>query len=196
MRGQFNISIQVTAFIITFVLTLIAGPILIPILRRLKVGQTVRDDGPVFTLRKAVHLQWEGLYFDPCYNSLYILFLKQYPEVISLFIATLGFGIIGFIDDFIKVVLKGKMGLPGNRKCSDCLLSLWYLLYTVRTGILNTEIIVPLKNGLYCVSHVVFVPLLYLFFLQQLMPLILLMVLMVWLLGSNFIIMVFFTIVA
>lgn len=154
MRGQFNISIQVTAFIITFVLTLIAGPILIPILRRLKVGQTVRDDGPATHLKKSGTPTMGGLIFLIPVTIVCIYFsLKQYPEVISLIIATLGFGIIGFIDDFIKVVLKRKDGLTWEQKMFGLLvISVVFTIYTVRTGILNTEIIVPFKGMDYTVS--------------------------------------------
>ncbi|HHV96442.1 MAG TPA: phospho-N-acetylmuramoyl-pentapeptide-transferase [Clostridiaceae bacterium] len=154
MRGQFNLSIQVSAFIFTFVLALIAGPILIPVLRRLKVGQTVRDDGPATHLKKSGTPTMGGIIFlIPIAIVCAYFSIKQYSEIIPLLITTLGFGTIGFIDDFIKVVLRRKDGLLWDQKMFGLLIvSVTFTIYAVRTGILNTEIIVPFKGMDYTVS--------------------------------------------
>lgn len=154
MNGQITISIQVTAFILTFILTLIAGPIFIPILRRLKVGQTVRNDGPSTHLKKSGTPTMGGVIFLIPITIVCIYFsLRQYTEIIPLIIVTLGFGLIGFIDDFIKVALKRKDGLIWDQKMFGLLIvAVAFTIYTVKTGILNTEIIVPFKGMDYTIS--------------------------------------------
>jgi phospho-N-acetylmuramoyl-pentapeptide-transferase len=110
---------QIAVFIITFILALVMGPILIPALRRLKFGQTVRDDGPATHLKKTGTPTIGGLIFLIPVILISVIFACKYREIIPLVFALTGFGIIGFIDDFIKVVKKRKDGLYPMKKHSD-----------------------------------------------------------------------------
>ena len=116
MDNQFYTSIQVIVFVATFILALIAGPIFIPLLRRLKFGQTVRDDGPSTHLKKTGTPTIGGVIFLIPILLVALYCAKNYPLVVPLVLVTLGFGIIGFIDDFIKVVKKRKDGLDVKQK--------------------------------------------------------------------------------
>ena len=109
-------SIQIIPLIATFILTLIAGPILIPLLTRLKFGQTVRDDGPATHLKKTGTPTIGGLIFliPLCLVCLY--YARYDARILPLLFVTLGFGAIGFIDDLIKVVKKRKDGLYAKQK--------------------------------------------------------------------------------
>jgi phospho-N-acetylmuramoyl-pentapeptide-transferase len=108
--------VQVFAFVITFILALIAGPILIPILTKLKFGQTVRDDGPKTHLKKTGIPTIGGLIFLIPVLVVSFMFMQKYPEIKSLALVTVAFGLIGFLDDFIKVAKKSKDGLNAKQK--------------------------------------------------------------------------------
>ncbi|NLC67198.1 MAG: phospho-N-acetylmuramoyl-pentapeptide-transferase [Clostridiaceae bacterium] len=144
MGGEFSISVQVIAFLITFIMALIMGPIMIPILRRLKFGQTIRDDGPSTHLKKMGIPTMGGLIFlIPIIIASFVYF-PQYPEIILLAMVTLGFGAAGFIDDFIKVTKKRKDGLYWDQKMLILVaVSVIFVIYSLNAGYLDTNIIVP-----------------------------------------------------
>ena len=97
--------------VLSFLITAVIGPVVIPFLRRLKVGQTVRDEGPQAHLKKNGTPTMGGIMilFSIVVTSLF--YVRDYPNIIPILFLTLGFGLIGFLDDYIKVVLKRSMGL-------------------------------------------------------------------------------------
>ena len=106
----------VLAFAISLGTCLIIGPVLIPALRRLKFGQSVRSDGP------QSHLQKQG---TPTMGSVMFFFSFILGTVFLagasraawfMLICALGFGLIGFIDDYIKIVKKRSLGLTAKQK--------------------------------------------------------------------------------
>jgi phospho-N-acetylmuramoyl-pentapeptide-transferase len=123
-------------FIISFVISLILGPIIIPVLRKIKAGQTEREDGPESHLKKTGTPTMGGfiflisailsffvapLIYSIVYNTpLAIVTASINPEFLArslpVIFLTLGFALIGFIDDFIKVVLKRSLGLRAWQK--------------------------------------------------------------------------------
>lgn len=140
---SFN-SVQVVVFIVTFIITLITGPILIPVLRRLKFGQTVRDDGPATHLKKTGTPTMGGLIFIIPLILVGAFCSKEYPRLIPLILVTLGFGAIGFIDDFIKVVKKRKDGLYVKQKTIGLLLvATAFTIYLVYGTDLGVEVNIP-----------------------------------------------------
>ena len=92
--------------LLSFVISAAAGPLVIPILRRLKVGQTVRDDGPQTHLKKNGTPTMGGIIFLLGVIVTSIFYVKDYPKIIPILFVTVGFGIVGFLDDYIKVVLR------------------------------------------------------------------------------------------
>ena len=102
--------------IISFVICVILGPFVIPFLRRLKVGQTVRDEGPKSHLKKSGTPTMGGLIILVSVVITSLFYVKDYPKIIPILFLTLGFGLIGFLDDYIKVVLKRSMGLRAWQK--------------------------------------------------------------------------------
>lgn len=103
---------------LALIITLVLGPFLIPILRILKFGQTVRDDGPKRHLKKAGTPTMGGMIFLVGIIAS-ALFSAEQPtslEMVTLVGITLGFGLIGFIDDFIKVVMHRSLGLRAYQK--------------------------------------------------------------------------------
>ncbi len=111
-----NVLSLVVAVVAAFVITAVGGLVMIPFLRRLKCGQTVRDDGPGTHLKKEGTPTMGGLLilFGVVMVSLY--FLDSCSEVMPVLFMTLGFGLIGFIDDYIKVVCKRSLGLRAWQK--------------------------------------------------------------------------------
>lgn len=102
--------------LISFAISVILGPVLIPFLRRLKVGQTVRDEGPQSHLKKSGTPTMGGLLILTAMTVTSLVYMKDYPDILPILFLTLGFGLIGFLDDYIKVVLKRSMGLRAWQK--------------------------------------------------------------------------------
>lgn len=106
----------VMSVIISFAISVILGPFVIPFLRRLKVGQTVREEGPQSHLKKSGTPTMGGIIILVSVVVTSLLYVKDYPKIIPILFLTLGFGLIGFLDDYIKVVLKRSMGLRAWQK--------------------------------------------------------------------------------
>ncbi len=102
--------------IVSFVISALLGPVVIPFLRRLKVGQTVRDEGPQAHLKKNGTPTMGGILIMIAVVITSLLYVKDFPKIIPILFLTLGFGLIGFVDDYIKVVLKRSMGLRAWQK--------------------------------------------------------------------------------
>ena len=102
--------------IVSFVISALLGPVVIPFLRRLKVGQTVRDEGPQAHLKKNGTPTMGGILIMIAVVVTSLLYVKDFPKIIPILFLTLGFGLIGFVDDYIKVVLKRSMGLRAWQK--------------------------------------------------------------------------------
>ena len=92
--------------LISFVISVILGPIIIPFLRKLKMGQTERVEGVQSHLKKAGTPTMGGIIFLIATVVTSLFYVKDYPKVIPVLFLTLGFGIIGFLDDYLKVVLR------------------------------------------------------------------------------------------
>ena len=96
--------------LISFGLSAALGPLIIPFLRKLKVGQTVRDDGPRTHLKKTGTPTMGGILILVSVAVTTVLYAGDYPKIVPVLFLTLGFGLIGFLDDYIKVVLRRSMG--------------------------------------------------------------------------------------
>ena len=107
---------SIIPIIIAFAVSVILGPLVIPFLRRLKVGQTVRDDGPKTHLSKSGTPTMGGIIILTGIIVASVFYIKEYPKIIPVLFLTVGFGLVGFLDDYIKVVLKRSMGLRAWQK--------------------------------------------------------------------------------
>lgn len=99
-----------------FIVALIVGPLIIPILRRLKFGQSIRQEGPERHYAKAGTPTMGGVIILIALLVPAVIFAGTDAEVLLAIFVTLGHGLIGFIDDFIKVVLKRSLGLKARQK--------------------------------------------------------------------------------
>lgn len=145
-----NISPQVVMFFLTFILSSLSGPGTIRILKKIKAGQTVRDDGPKTHLKKTGTPTMGGVIFLIPITLMGLFWSIKYGgNIITYILVTLGFGAIGFADDFLKVRFKKKDGLSPKAKMAGLLgvaaIFTWWIL---KTGIGDTSIIMPFK-GIY-----------------------------------------------
>ena len=104
------------AVLISFAISVLLGPVVIPFLKRLKVGQTVRNEGPEAHLKKNGTPTMGGILILISVVVTSILYVKEYPKIIPILFVTMGFGLIGFLDEYIKVVLRRSMGLRAWQK--------------------------------------------------------------------------------
>ncbi len=133
--------------VIAFAVTAILGPVVIPFLRRLKVGQTEREE-----LKS--HQKKNG---TPTMGGLMILagivitslfFIKDYPRIVPILFVTVGFGIVGFLDDYLKVVLHRSDGLLAWQKMlCQILITVVFMVYLIRFSDVSTKILIPFTGG-------------------------------------------------
>lgn len=136
--------------IISFIISVVLGPFIIPFLRRLKVGQTVRDDGPKTHLKKSGTPTMGGILILTSVVLTAMFYVKDYPKIIPILFATLGFGLIGFLDDYIKVVLKRSMGLRAWQKMlGQFLITGIFAYYVVNYTDVDLTMKIPFFQGIY-----------------------------------------------
>ena len=134
--------------LVSFAITAVSGPFVIPFLRKLKVGQTVRDDGPESHLKKNGTPTMGGIMFVEGMLLASVLCVKKYPDIIPVLMMTVGFGIIGFIDDYVKVVLKRAMGLRAWEKLSlQFVVTAFFAYYMIRVSGADLTMIIPFTHG-------------------------------------------------
>lgn len=157
---NFTLETAIFATLIAFVANIILCPLLIPILKRIKFGQNVRDDGPSSHLQKAGTPTMGGIIIIIAFALGSFLFI--WGNIYGMLVAfvTISFGIIGFIDDYIKVVKKRSLGFKALPKfLLQILASLVFLfLLTNLTDSYYSYFIVPFTNGLYINMGVFFIP--------------------------------------
>lgn len=133
--------------IAAFMITALLGPVVIPILRRLKVGQTERKE-------LESHLKKNG---TPTMGGLMILagiiitslfYIKDYPKIIPILFVTVGFGAIGFLDDYLKVVLKRSDGLlPWQKMLCQIVVTGIFVIYLWNFTDVSMKMLIPFTGG-------------------------------------------------
>lgn len=141
-------NLYIICIISAFVLALVAGPVLIPVLTRLKFGQTVRDDGPQSHLKKTGTPTMGGAIFLIPTAVVAISFTKD-KDMLLVLITTLLFGFIGFLDDYLKIKNKRSLGLRAYQKIIGQLLVAVFMAF-VSAGIsqVGTKVLIPF-TGIY-----------------------------------------------
>ena len=129
-----NSPVEVDGLLISFVLSLVLGFIIIPILRKLKVGQVVRTDGPKEHLSKSGRPTMGGIIMLLTILIVSLGVSVKYKGVLPVALITLGYGLIGFIDDFIKLILKNPKGLrPSLKMLGLIVVATAFVVYLVYT---------------------------------------------------------------
>lgn len=138
----------ILAVIIAFAISAVLGPITIPFLRKLKFGQQVREDGPSSHLKKSGTPTMGGVMILGAVIVTSLFFVRRYHEIIPVLFVTVGFGLVGFLDDFIKIVRKHSEGLnPKQKLALQLVISLVFCIYAMRSPNIGTDIILPFTGG-------------------------------------------------
>ena len=144
---------QTKILLLSFVITMILGLIIVPILKKLKVGQIERDDGPESHLKKQGTPTMGGIIIMLgiiivtiaayiYYSNIDVSVAKNLIPILGL---TIGFGVIGFIDDFKKLVLKNTKGLkPSLKMLGLLIISVIYVMYLIKGLNLGTDTYIPI----------------------------------------------------
>lgn len=132
--------------IIAFLICVVIAPFLIPFLHRLKFGQEIREDGPTWHKSKSGTPTMGGIMFIAA-SCVATLIISRDIQTLIVLIFAVGFGLIGFCDDFIKVVLKRNLGLRAYQKFAlQIVFSIAFVLALGYTGNLSTDIYIPFTD--------------------------------------------------
>lgn len=160
---QYDLNSGVYAIFIAFAINIILCPIIIPFLHRLKFGQNVRDDGPQSHLVKSGTPTMGGVMILISLLLSAVFFLKGNTDGGVVLIITMAYGVIGFIDDYIKVVKKRSLGLRAWQKIVfQVIVTGFFAYYILNHTNIGTEIYVPFTNGYTLDLGVLFIPFLFL----------------------------------
>ena len=136
--------ILIIPLLMGFLTTVIIAPIIIPFLRKLKFGQFVRELGPESHLKKAGTPTMGGIIFLLGMLFVCAFYIKDYPSILPVILTTFGFGFIGFVDDYIKVVKKNSKGLKALHKLiGQGIITLLFAIYILKIESIGTKVLIP-----------------------------------------------------
>lgn len=135
--------------IISFLIALVIGPFIIKQLYNFKVAQTEREEGVKAHLEKAGTPTMGGIIFLLAALIVSLFYVGDYPKMVGVIILTYGFGFIGFLDDFLKVILRRSDGLLARQKfVAQIVVTTLFLLYMKFVAKVSMGIKVPFVEGL------------------------------------------------
>ena len=163
-----RLDFQITVLCLTFIVTIIIALIIIPILRKLKGRQIERTDGTQAHLKKQGTPTMGGTIMIVSITLITLgiayYFYRQgdmetAKKLLPLLIASVGFGIVGFVDDFKKLVLKNTIGLkPAYKMLGLLIISVLYTVYLVQVLDLGTETLIPFAKTYITLPIWVYIP--------------------------------------
>ena len=134
--------------LISFAISALLGPVVIPFLHRLKFGQYIREEGPKAHQKKSGTPTMGGVIFIISVTVTSLFFVREYPLILPVLFTTLGFGIIGFLDDYIKVVKKRNLGLTEIQKLAGQIaITAIFTFYLLNYTDVGTRILIPFTGG-------------------------------------------------
>ena len=147
---------QTKILLLSFIASVVVSIFVIPILKKLKIGQMEREEGPESHLKKQGTPTMGGIimiivilavtiygYFDYLGDNQ----INISNNLLPLLFVTIGFGIVGFIDDFKKLILKNTKGLSPKAKMIGLLIvSVGYILALINIYHIQTDIYIPFTN--------------------------------------------------
>lgn len=148
--------------IIAFAISAVLAPVIIPVLRKLKMGQTEREDGVKSHLKKAGTPTMGGVIILVAITITSLFYVKDYPNIIPVLFVTLGFGIIGFLDDYLKVVKKHSDGLLPKQKFGlQLVVTAIFAFYIIKFTDISLTWLIPFTGGKYIDWGFLAVPLMF-----------------------------------
>ena len=158
--GNYNLNMLI-CFLVAFLVTAVIMPVLIPYLRRLKFGQQILEEGPKWHEKKSGTPTMGGIGFIVGIGIAVLCALLRSFDVKLLMMAavSLGFGAIGFLDDYVKVVKKQNQGLTASQKfLLQAALAVVYVVVLMKTGELSTTILIPFTDYKFYMPWWLYVP--------------------------------------
>lgn len=147
--------------LIAFVISAVLAPLIIPVLKRLKVGQTERKELESHQKKMGTPTMG-GIIILLSVIITCIFYMKDYPKIIPVLFLTVGFGIIGFLDDYLKVVLRRSDGLLAWQKMLlQIVVTAIFAVYMVKVSGVSLEMLIPFSHGKYLDLGWVAIPLLF-----------------------------------
>ena len=160
--------VETSVLIISFIVAIILGFIIIPILKKLKVGQIERDDGPKSHLKKQGTPTMGGIIMIitmiVVITGIYIFLIatgqnEVANKMLPLLLVSIGMGLIGFIDDFKKLVLKNTKGLkPSYKMLGLLIISVAYVVYLVYGIKIGTDTYIPIMKQYISMPVYLYIP--------------------------------------
>lgn len=133
---------------VAFASSVALSPFVIPFLTKLKVGQTERAEGVQSHLKKAGTPTMGGLIILISILVTSLFYIGSYPRIVPVLFLTLGFGIIGFLDDYLKVVLRRSDGLmPKQKMLCQLIVTTIFVVYIWLMDSSCLELLVPFTHG-------------------------------------------------
>lgn len=134
--------------LVSFILSLLMGPVVIPFLRKLKMGQTEREDGVKSHLKKAGTPTMGGVIILGSVTVTSLFYVKDYPNIIPILFLTIAFGLIGFLDDYLKVVMKRSDGLyPKQKMALQIVVTAVFAYYVMKVAKIPLTLLLPFSGG-------------------------------------------------
>ncbi|MBO1004934.1 phospho-N-acetylmuramoyl-pentapeptide-transferase [Pseudogracilibacillus auburnensis] len=142
--------VMLFSIIMSFLITVLLSPLFIPMLRRLKFGQSIRVEGPKSHQKKSGTPTMGGILIviSVIISSLVMTWKYSEPnsEIYMLLFVLIGFGLIGFLDDFIKIAMKRNLGLTSKQKLLGQIIVSVLFYFFIKAGGYSTAIAIPLTN--------------------------------------------------
>ena len=136
--------------LISFAISAVMGPVIIPVLRKLKMGQTEREEGVKEHLKKAGTPTMGGVIILLSIVITSVFYIRSNPQIIPVLFVTLGFGLIGFLDDYLKVVMKRSDGLfPKQKMALQIVVTAVFAFYLVKVAGIPLTMLIPFTGGEY-----------------------------------------------
>ena len=147
--------------LISFGIATVLGPVVIPFLRRLKVGPTEREELESHQIKTGTPTMG-GLIILAAVIIPSVIFIPRYPKIIPILFLTVGFGAIGFLDDYLKVVLRRSDRLLAWQKMLlQIVVTTIFAVYLVRCTDVSLTMLVPFSGGKYLDLGWMAIPLMY-----------------------------------
>jgi len=136
-------SILILTIVAAFLIVVLLAPLFIPFLHRLKFGQSIREEGPKSHHKKSGTPTMGGTIILLALTFTVLKFATNSLEIFLLMLVTLGYGLLGFLDDFIKIAFKRNLGLTAKQKLfGQLVLALIFYYILIQNGH-STELLIP-----------------------------------------------------
>ncbi len=155
----------IIAILMAFAISALLAPVFIPFLKRLKFGQSIREEGPQSHQKKSGTPTMGGIVFLVAILITVLVVNSMYEEVgvktYLLLLVTFGFGLLGFLDDFIKVVMKRNLGLTSLQKLIGQIVISVIFYFIFKQSDFPTTVNIPLTDvsidlGFFYVFFIIF----------------------------------------